>query len=327
MFDFFTSRRWLYWGVPGALLICFTIFMQVRIDVMINDWFGVFYGQIESSIKTPNSVPLNDFLVTLLDFVYLAGIWVAISVAVKWFVSHWTFRWRSSMVETYHKKYHKAAELEGSSQRVQEDTLKFARLVEDLGSNLVESFLTLVMFFPILVEKGSHITEIPFIGEISWPLVWVAIITAIGGTIILVAVGIKLPGIEYDIQANEAAYRKKLVLLERISEENPAEQNILTELYRDVRNIHYKSYFHYMYFNMVRLSYLQGMVIIPYIAMAPSIVAGFITLGLVRQITHAFSQVSSNLQYLVRSWPQVVELMSVYKRLREFEKNITMEKV
>ena len=47
--------------------------------------------------------------------------------------------------------------------------------------------------------------------KLNHALVWVAIISALGGTFILAAVGIKLPGIEYDIQKEEAAYRKELV--------------------------------------------------------------------------------------------------------------------
>ena len=43
-------------------------------------------------------------------------------------------------------------------------------------------------------------------------MVWVAIISALGGTILLALVGIKLPGIEYDIQKEEAGYRKELSL-------------------------------------------------------------------------------------------------------------------
>ena len=39
-------------------------------------------------------------------------------------------------------------------------------------------------------------------------------------------------------------------------------------------------YFHYLYFNAVKWSYLQGMVIVPYLALAPTIVTGAITLEL-----------------------------------------------
>ena len=61
------------------------------------------------------------------------------------------------------------------------------------------------------------------------------------------------------------------------------------------------------------------MVIVPYLALAPTIVSGAITLGFVQQITRAFGRVENSLQYLVRSWSTIVELISVWKRLSEFE--------
>ena len=64
------------------------------------------------------------------------------------------------------------------------------------------------------------------------------------------------------------------------------------------------------------------MVIVPYLALAPTIVSGVITLGFVQQITRAFGRVEGSLQYLVKSWGTIVELLSVWKRLREFEKNL-----
>ena len=81
-------------------------------------------------------------------------------------------------------------------------------------------------------------------------------------------------------------------------------------------------YFHYLYFNAVKWSYLQGMVIVPYLALAPTIVTGAITLGFVQQIARAFNKVENSLQYLVRSWPIIVELISVQRRLSEFESKL-----
>ena len=126
-----------------------------------------------------------------------------------------------------------------------------------------------------------------------------------------------MPGIEYDIQKEEAAYRKELVL----GEDNAKRAGIrnVDSLYSNVRKIHFKMYFHYLYFNAVKWSYLQGMVIVPYLALAPTIVTGAITLGFVQQITRAFGRVEGSLQYLVKSWSTIVELISVWKRLREFE--------
>ena len=68
----------------------------------------------------------------------------------------------------------------------------------------------------------------------------------------------------------------------------------------------------------------QGMVIVPYLALAPTIVTGAITLGFVQQITRAFGRVEGSLQYLVKSWSTIVELISVWKRLREFEAKLNL---
>ena len=69
------------------------------------------------------------------------------------------------------------------------------------------------------------------------------------------------------------------------------------------------------------------MVIVPYLALAPTIVTGTITLGFVQQITRAFGRVEGSLQYLVKSWSTIVEFISVWKRLREFENRLTKNKV
>ena len=160
--------------------------------------------------------------------------------------------------------------IEGASQRVQEDTLKFARIMEGLGAELLRSLMTLVAFTPILWGLSKSITVLPWIGPVDHALVWVAIVSALGGTIILASVGIKLPGIEYDIQKEEAAYRKELVL----GEDNIKRAGIsnVDSLYGNVRKIHFKMYFHYLYFNAVKWSYLQGMVIVPYLALALSLI-------------------------------------------------------
>jgi peptide/bleomycin uptake transporter len=41
-----------------------------------------------------------------------------------------------------------------------------------------------------------------------------------------------------------------------------------------------------------------------------------------QQIVRAFGRVEMSFQFLVRSWSTIVELISVYKRLRAFEATI-----
>ena len=320
MFRFFSTKSWFPWSIAGSLFILISTWYQVQLDVKINQWFGEFYDALQKALTTPGSVTEVEFIAYLFTFAKIAGLWILIAIITGFFTSHWVFRWRTSMADYYHQQWLKARLTEGASQRVQEDTLKFARIMEGLGTGLLDSLMTLAAFTPILWELSKQINVLPWIGEVNHALVWVAIISAIGGTILLAIVGIKLPGIEYDIQKEEAAYRKELVL----GEEDPirAAPPTIGQLYNRVRGIHFRSYFNYLYFNAVKWSYFQGMVIVPYIALAPTIVTGAITLGFVQQIIRAFGRVEGSLQYLVKSWSTIVEFISVWKRLNEFESKL-----
>ena len=44
-----------------------------------------------------------------------------------------------------------------------------------------------------------------------------------------------------------------------------------------------------------------------------------------QQIIRAFGRVEGSMQYLLKAWPTIIELASVYKRLREFETKINQE--
>ena len=79
-----------------------------------------------------------------------------------------------------------------------------------------------------------------------------------------------------------------------------------------------------MYFDFARYTYLQFGVLVPYIALGPTLVAGGLTLGVKQQIVRAFGRVESLFQYLVASCSKIAELISVYKRLRTFQRRIVL---
>ena len=139
--------------------------------------------------------------------------------------------------------------------------------------------------------------------------------------LVILGLILKLVGVEYDLQKQEAAYRKILVIAE---DDGGIRPKTLDELFHGVRQIHFKSYLYYLYFSIGRLAYLQANVLAAYIFLAPAIVAGVMTLGVMQQIIRAFGRVEGSLQYLFRAWPTIIELASVYKRLREFESKIAI---
>jgi len=224
------------------------------------------------------------------------------------------------MVEWYHSVYNYARTIEGAAQRVQEDTIKFSRIMESLGTSLIESVMVIVEFLPILLGLSVGI-PIFFFGEWGYGLVVGALIWSVGGTLFLILLGIllRLVGVEYDLQKQEAAYRKMLVIAE---DDETIRPKTIEELFNDVRKIHFLSYIRYLYFNIGRIAYLQANVLSAYVFLAPAIVAGVVTLGVMQQIIRAFGRVEGSMQYLLKSWPTIIELASVYKRLREFERKL-----
>jgi peptide/bleomycin uptake transporter len=299
--------------------------VQVKIDVKINEWFGVFYDMIQKALAKPNAITIEEYWATLYSFITLAGVYIALYVFIIFFTSHYLFRWRASMVEWYHTVYDKAGKIEGASQRVQEDTIKFTRYMEDLGTSFIESVMLLIQFVPILLGLSIGI-PIFFFGDWQYGLITGALLWTIGGTIFLIGLGwlLRLVGIEYDVQKKEAAYRKILVIAEDDGNIRP---KTINELFEEVRSIHYLKYLRYLYFNIARMAYLQANVLSAYVFLAPAIVAGVVTLGVMQQIIRAFGRVEGSMQYLIKVWPTIIELASVYKRLREFELKINQDKL
>ena len=313
------------WSWLGSLIILFSLWVQVKIDVKINEWFGVFYDMIQKALAAPNAITIEDYWSSLASFITLAGIYIALYVAISFFTAHYLFRWRTAMVEWYHSVYDEAAKIEGASQRVQEDTIKFTRIMEGLGTSFVESVMVLIQFTPILLGLSIGI-PIFFFGEWQYGLITGALLWTVGGTIFLIGLGwlLKLVGVEYDLQKKEAAYRKILVIAEDDKNIRP---KTINELFADVRSIHFLSYIRYLYFNVGRMAYLQANVLSAYVFLAPAIVAGVVTLGVMQQIIRAFGRVEGSMQYLLKAWPTIIELASVYKRLREFESQINTKKI
>ena len=320
MFRFFTEKHWKLWSWLGSAVILSSLWIQVQIDVKINEWFGQFYDMIQKALGAPNAITIGEYWASLASFFYLAAIYVLIYVLISYFTAHYLFRWRAAMVEWYHSVYDKARTIEGAAQRVQEDTIKFSRIMESLGTSFIESVMVLIQFIPILLGLSAGI-PIFFFGDWQYGLITGALIWTVGGTIFLIGLGwvLRLVGVEYDLQKKEAAYRKILVIAE---DDNTIRPKTIEEIFQDVRGIHFKSYIRYLYFNIGRLSYLQANVLSAYVFLAPAIVAGVVTLGVMQQIIRAFGRVEGSMQYLLKAWPIIIEFASVYKRLREFESQI-----
>ena len=338
--SFFLEKKWRLWSWGGLLLLIISLWFQVQMTVAINTWYGKFYDLLQNAgdyVDKPQEGIQLFFsqLISLeyilngfegeLSFVVIAFPYIFLAIFTGWFTRIYGLRWREAMTFNYIPKWQAVeSEIEGASQRIQEDCNRFARIIESLGLQVVRALMTLIAFIPILWTLSNKV-DIPILRDIEGSLVWFTLIISLGGIVISWFVGIKLPGLEYNNQRVEAAFRKDLVLGED-DKKNYAQTETLLELFTGIRFNYHRLYLHYGYFDGWMTTYDQFMIIAPYLIMGPGLFTGLITLGVMVQVSNAFSRVHGGFALFLHNWTTITELRSIWKRLSEFERNLEIYK-
>ena len=335
--SFYKSRQWALWAYGGGLLLIGLLWLQVQMSVAINTWYGEIYNLFQTATdyeENPNEgiallyrtlVGLDYFTGDGPDnspsFVVLAVPYILLGMFTAWFTRIYGLRWREAMTFNFIPRWRTVEEeIEGASQRIQEDCNRFARIVESLGLQIIRATMTLIAFIPILWGFSDKM-PIPILKDIEGSLVWGALLVSIGGLVISWFVGIKLPGLEYNNQKVEAAFRKDLVLAED-NKRDYARPETLFELFTGIRFNYHRLYWHYGYFDLWLHFYDNFMSIMPYLVMGPGLFTGLITLGTMVQISNAFQKVHGGFALFLHNWTTITELRSIYRRLQEFEHNL-----
>jgi len=314
---FYKSREWAVWAYGGGILLLLALFVQVELTVRINEWYGAFYNLLQKATEHK----VAEFWQEMINFAKIAFPYVLIATLTGYFTRVYSFKWREAMTFSYVAKWQEVEEeVEGASQRIQEDIYRFARIVESLGLQVTRAIMTLFAFLPILwgLSKG---VDLDLIKDVPGSLVWVALVVSLGGLLISWFVGIKLPGLEYNNQRVEAAFRKELVYAED-DKVNYGKTETIVELFTGLKFNYNRLFLHYGYFDIWVNFFEQLMVIVPYLIMGPGLFTGLITLGVLVQVSNAFSKVRESFSIFISNWTTITELRSIHKRLREFEHNI-----
>jgi peptide/bleomycin uptake transporter len=319
--SFFLSKKWRLWAWGGFIFIIGSLLAQTWIDVKINEWYKGFYDLLQK----PTENDISDFWDGILTFLKLAIPYVIIYTITNYFTRLYAFRWREAMTFAYMPFWKEIdAKVEGASQRIQEDCMNFAKIVESIGLQIVRALMLLIAFTPILWGLSSNVI-LPWLKDIDGSLVWISLTTSLGGILISWFVGYKLPGLEYNNQVVEAAFRKELVYGEddRINYVQPP---TILELFSGIKFNYHRLFLHYGYFDLWVILYNQIMVIVPYIIMGPGLFAGSMTLGILIQTSSAFREVHSSFSLFINNWTRITELRSIFRRLKEFELAIGYQK-
>ena len=317
--SFYKTKEWALWAYGGGALLMFSLWMQVQMTVALNTWYGRFYDLLQNSAdyveKPQEGIALFYQELISIDYVrngfegapsflVIASPYVIRATLTAWFTSIYALRWRQAMTWNYIPRWRNVEqEIEGASQRIQEDCYRFAKIIESLGLQIVRAIMTLIAFIPILYGLSDKV-DIPILRDIAGSLVWVALVVSVGGLIISWFVGWKLPGLEYNNQKVEAAFRKDLVLGED-DKINHARPETLWELFLGIRFNFHRLFLHYGYFNIWLHTYDQIMVVVPYLLMGPGLFTGLITLGILVQVSNAFGRVHGGFALFLHNWTTI----------------------
>lgn len=322
--EFYLNKRWFLWAWGGALLLITSLYAQVYMSVLFNEWYGKFYNLFQPNLGGT----IEEFWYEFGYFGKIASMYIGLAIWTNWFTRIYAFRWRKAITFEYISKWcNVKEEVEGSSQRIQEDTFRFTRTIESLGLQIVRALMTIIAFLPILWKLSENVViklitwEVPYLSHATGNLVWVAIMATAAGMIISWFVGWYLPELEYNNQVVEAEFRKDLVLGED-DKIHYAIPKTLAKLFFGLEHNYHRLYLHYGYFDLWYNIYDQLMTILPYIVVGPSVVLGAVPLGVLIQVSNAFSKVQGSLSLFIQNWTTITELRSIWRRLHEFERNV-----
>jgi len=182
-------------------------------------------------------------------------------------------------------------EIEGGSQRVQEDCNVYPQLLIQLSTGLFKSVLMIGIFILII-----------FI-QLPWYYVLISLSYALLGTFLASKIASPLIKLNYLNQVVEAKFRQ-----------------ILTKInYKKVHNNNRILYKNLKYLQYFQSFYNQITIIIPHILLLFVYFSGKISFGVFMQVASSIAELINNLSFFINSFDQINKLLSCRKRLKELE--------
>ena len=355
------------WG--GLAVVVGYSFFVARVKAQLNEFYETFYdllgegggsdlgsGDAGSGAFETGGAALADHRARvyrqLWVFALIIAPLVSASPACKYVRSAWAFHWRMALMKAYLAAWDTKQEpIEGASQRLHEDTQRFADGLDGCLVTLLDAGFTLALFTPILMDLSAEVAP-PFdFGALDGSWLWtMAFFSSLVGLTGAVVFGQKLVGLEVANQRVEALLRKDLVLLETTpavivgtetaTSEPPSArtpvrvQTFLPQTYflqtlRSLKINYFALFKHFGLLNFWLSLFDQCMVILPYLLVAPLIFAANparrITLGTLIKVSNCFGHVFGSLSVIAENWGAINEFRSTLRRLREFEGKLYAE--
>ena len=311
-----------YWKSKDALfswlLLVLIIAMTagvVFLATAFNSWYKSFWDTIQNY-----DVP--GFKHYLLVFTGLAAIHVVVSVYNSYLRSCLAIRWRRWLTEkvmsewlennAYYRMQLADRNTENPDQRISEDLNAFVNYSISLLLGTASDLAMLGTFGVVLWDLSHAVTLTLFNGEaLTLPdgyLLYLALVYAIGGTVLTFYFGKPLVRLNFRQQRYEADFRFSLIRIRENAESvalykgEKEENRILTSRFGNVVKNYIRLISCEKRLGFFTLSYAQLAVIFPILVAAPMYFAKIITMGSIMQISSAFGRVQDSLSTIISNF-------------------------
>ncbi|MDB5371879.1 MAG: hypothetical protein JWP04_521 [Belnapia sp.] len=309
--------------------------LQIAIQVRFNIWNRDFFNALESRDRTAFFGQMGLFLgltaASMVTAVFQLYVRQMLQLHWReWLVFRLQHRWLSQGRHYQINFLPDAAD--NPDQRISENTRWATAIAVDMAVGLVSAVLMLISFVGILWTLSGPLHVALGASEFDIPgyMVWAALLYAGIGSALTWVIG--RPMVAANIRRNEAEsdHRFALVRLRESSEgvaliggEADEERGLkqafgavakaMLDLMRSERRLMW-----------LTSAYGMLLTVFPVLVASPRYFAGAITLGVLMQISSAFGQVTSSLNWFVDNFPRIADWRSHVARVVELEDTLDM---
>ena len=250
----------------------------------------------------------------------------------RWLTDDYTKRWLGA--HNHYRMSLASVGVDNPDQRIQEDIIRFidggqaGQGIYTFSISLISQLSSFVSFAILLWELSS---DLSFPGTnivIPGFLLWCAMIYALVGSVLTYYIGKPLARLSFARQHYEADFRFSLARLREYSEQvallsgETNEEASLHDRFKFIISNYFSIVFVKARILLFTSFFGQYSFIIPYAITAPFYFAKKIKLGLIQQISRAFSEVSQSLTFFITNYQSLAEYKSVLDRLSSFDRDL-----
>ena len=326
------------WSARFLLLACVALNLGlVYVLVLLNEWNRVFYDALQNRDEVV-------FWEQIKVFCMLAGAFIVVAVYRFYLTQLLEIRWRAWMTRdflnrwTTHQIFYQI-ELRQShglgdglngtdnpDQRMQEDIKMFTEQTVGLSMGLLDALVTLGSFIGILWLMSGGFSFVFQGDEYTLPgfMVWMALLYAVGGSVIGHFLGRRMAPLNFAQQRLEADFRHHLIRVREYSEaiamdrgaayENQSLQKRFVQVVTNFKQLLAVQ----KRFTWFSSGYGQAAVVFPILVAAPRYFAGTIQLGELMQISSAFGRVQDALSWIISNYSNLAAWTATTHRLSVF---------